>query len=54
MTVLVSTAAHILSAVIARLAAFAEASARPETPEPRRSLGEDGIGRSSIPETLVA
>ena len=40
------------SAVIARLAAFAEASAS-RVRKPRRSLGGDGTGRPSIPETSV-
>jgi hypothetical protein len=40
-----------LSLVIARLAAFAKASAGQGDRMPRRSLGVDGTGRPSIPET---
>jgi hypothetical protein len=42
----------IIPTVIARLAAFAKASAGLR-PQARRSLGVDGTGRPSIPETLV-
>src|SRR5262245_45883112 len=41
-----------LQPVIARLAAFAEASAS-RVRKPRRSLGGDGTGRPSIPEASV-
>src|SRR5580693_1679231 len=39
--------------VVARLAAFAKASASLASVWPRRSLGVGGTGRSSIPETAV-
>ena len=42
-----------LSLVIARLAAFAKASAGQKDRVPRRSLGADGTGRPRIPEAAV-